>query len=202
MKILVVLAHPDIGSFNHAIAAKVRDTLLQDGHQVVFHDLYAEKFEPELPAREIPRIADLPPTIQQQCRELAEAEGLVFIHPNWWGMPPAVLKGWIDRIVRPDVAYRFLEDDKGEGVPVGLLKAKSALIFNTSNTAIERERDVFKDPLETLWKNCILGLCGVTNVYRRMFCVVVTSSQKQREEWLEEAMQTTRQYYPPDEERS
>jgi len=53
------------------------------------------------------------------------------VHPNWWGQPPAILKGWIDRILRPGVAYQFLEGDAGEGVPVGLLKAETALIFNT-----------------------------------------------------------------------
>jgi len=44
------------------------------------------------------------------------------------------LKGWIDRIFRPGVAYEFNEGDKGEGIPVGLLKAKKAIVFNTSNT--------------------------------------------------------------------
>ena len=53
--------------------------------------------------------------------------------------PPAILKGWIDRVMRPGVAYEFLEGDSGEGVPNGLLKAKTALVFNTSNTPEDRE---------------------------------------------------------------
>jgi NAD(P)H dehydrogenase (quinone) len=63
------------------------------------------------------------------------------------------------------------------------LKAKTAIVFNTSNTEREREKNVFGDPLETIWKNCIFGLCGVKNFYRKMFSIVVLSSQEQRKEW-------------------
>ena len=65
------------------------------------------------------------------------AEGIIIIHPNWWGMPPAILKGWVDRVMRPGVAYEFLEGDSGEGVPRGLLRARRAIVFNTSNTLPE-----------------------------------------------------------------
>jgi len=186
MKISVILAHPVDGSFNHAIASRAVKVLKRDGHDVFFHDLYQERFDPILTGAEIPREAPQPPVIQQHCREVAEADGIVIIHPNWWGQPPAILKGWIDRVIRPGVAYEFLEGDKGEGIPKGLLKARAAVIFNTSNTPEERERDVFGDPLETLWRNCVFGLCGITSVHRRMFTVVVTSSAAERVLWLQE----------------
>lgn len=109
---------------------------------------------------------------------------------------PAILKGWIDRVIRPGVAYEFLEGDNGEGIPNGLLKAKSALIFNTSNTETQRELKVFEDPLETLWKNCIFNLCGVSDFYRRMFNIIVTSSEEQRKEWLYEVKKTVEKYFP------
>ena len=118
------------------------------------------------------------------------------VHPNWWGQPPAVLKGWIDRVVRPGVAYRFLEGDGGEGIPVGLLKARSALIFNTANTPERRELAVFKDPLELLWRNCIFELCGVAEVFRKVFSVVVTSTDAERASWLAEAAAVTDRFYP------
>lgn len=124
------------------------------------------------------------------------AEGIIIIHPNWWGQPPAILKGWIDRVIRPGVAYEFRENDKGEGVPRGLLRAKAALVFNTSNTETEREQKVFGDPLEAIWKNCIFDLCGVTNFYRRMFNIVVTSTEEQRKEWLSEVGQMIDEYFP------
>lgn len=196
MKISVILAHPVAGSFNHAIASRAVKVLKRSGHDVVFHDLYQENFDPVLTGAEVPREAALPPAIERHCREIAEADGIVVIHPNWWGQPPAILKGWVDRVIRPGVAYEFLEGDTGEGIPKGLLRARAAVVFNTSNTPAERESSVFGDPLETLWKNCVFGLCGIENVHRRMFTVVVTSSAARRAQWLNEVEDTMSLHFP------
>lgn len=184
--ILVILGHPDPDSFNHAIARSVCSALA-DRHHVIFHDLQSEGFDPLLPPSEIPETDDLPAVVERHCRELKEADGIVIVHPNWWGQPPAILKGWVDRVFRPGIAYRFEEGDGGEGVPVGLLNAETALVLNTSNTPDARERDVFGDPLEAIWKRCIFDLCGVRTVRRRMFNVICTSTADQRRQWLEEA---------------
>jgi NAD(P)H dehydrogenase (quinone) len=196
MKLSVILAHPDPQSFNHAIAQTAVETLQQNGHKIVFHDLYAEKFDPLLLTEEIPTEATLSLELEEHCQEITSAEGIIIVHPNWWGQPPAILKGWVDRVFRPGLAYKFLEGDKGEGIPVGLLKAKAALVFNTSNTPPKREQEVFGDPLQLLWKNCIFDLCGVKTFYRKMFCVIVTSTAVQRVRWLEEVKETVQQYFP------
>lgn len=196
MRISVILAHPDERSFNHAIANKVVTQLETNGHTVLSHDLYKERFDPLLICDEIPKDASLPGVIREQCEEIAKADGIVIVHPNWWGQPPAILKGWVDRVIRPGVAYEFLENDSGEGVPNGLLAATAAIVFNTTNTDPEREQTVFGDPLETIWKNCIFGLCGVTTFHRRMFGIIVTSSEEQRSEWLDEAGKTIDSFFP------
>ncbi len=190
MKISIILAHPNVGSFNHAIAEAAGSALVGSGHEVSFHDLYQEGFDPILPSEEIPKDGDVDPPIQKHCDEIASVDGIIIVHPNWWGMPPAILKGWIDRVIRPGVAYEFLEGDSGEGVPQGLLRANKVVVFNTSNTFPERERQVFGDPLEALWKNCIFGLCGVKEFYRTTYSVVVTSSPAQRKAWLEDVKET------------
>ena len=187
MHLLVILAHPDPTSLNHAIARTVVDQLGQNGHIVILHDLYAEQFDPVLASAEMPKEADLPQSLRVHCEELERAEGIVIVHPNWWGQPPAILKGWVDRVIRPGRAYAFEAGDAGEGVPKGLLRAKAAVVFNTSNTMAEREMQVFGDPLETTWRNCIFALCGVHTFYRRMFGVVVTSTERERKQWLAEA---------------
>ena len=198
MNVLVLLGHPTPESFNHAMAHTVVGELAAGGHVVAFHDLYAEGFDPVLTGAEIPRDADLPPSVARHCAELAAADGIVIVHPNWWGMPPAVLKGWVDRVVRPGTAYEFEETDSGEGVPVGLLKARRVLVLNTGNTPILRELDVFGDPLQGLWKDCVFGLCGVREFHRRYFTVVCTSDDAKRRSWLEEARQLARDLFPPD----
>jgi putative NADPH-quinone reductase len=194
---LVILAHPDPKSFNYAIAEVVIAALRENRHQIVFHDLHQEGFEPVLPAQEIPEQGILSPGIRKYCDDIAAAEGIVVIHPNWWGQPPVILKGWIDRVFRSGVAYRFLEGDSGEGVPVGLLKAKVAIVFNTSNTPANREKDAFGDPLETLWKDCLFNLCGVKTFHRRMFGVMVTSTPALRHQWLDEVKETMGCFFPP-----
>ncbi|WP_414470261.1 NAD(P)H-dependent oxidoreductase [Methanobacterium sp. ACI-7] len=196
MKVLVIVAHPTPGSFNHAIAETAVAKLKENRHEVIYHDLHAENFDPIILSEEIPKNAKIDPIIGKHCRELSSADGIIIVHPNWWGQPPAVLKGWIDRVIRPGVAYEFLEGDNGEGVPNGLLKAKSAIVFNTANTSKEREMNVFGDPLETIWKNCIFDLCGVKNFYRKMYRIIVTSTTKQRKIWLEDVSETVDKYFP------
>ncbi len=197
MKISIILAHPDPGSFNHAIATTAADSLRRNGHEVVLHDLCQEQFPPLLTAAELQKDARLELVVARHCREIASADGIIIVHPNWWGMPPAILKGWIDRVLRMDVAYRFVANDKGEGVPVGLLKAKTAIVFNTANTPDDRERTVFGDPLETLWKRCVFDLCGVKNVQRRTFSVVVTSTPEQRARWLADVRKIVAHIFRP-----
>jgi putative NADPH-quinone reductase len=196
MKISVILAHPHPGSFNHAIAEAAAATLRESGHSVVVHDLYLEKFDPLLTADEIPRNAPLPPVVAAHCSGIATADGIVIVHPNWWGMPPAILKGWVDRVLRPGVAYRFDEKDSGEGIPIGLLNTKAVIVFNTSNTPALREQEVFGDPLERIWKDCIVSFCGVPVFHRRMFGVIVTSTAEQRTAWLEEVHQLMLDVFP------
>ncbi len=196
MKVLAILAHPSKGSFNHAIAQTALSVLRKNGHEVCYHDLYEENFNPVLPGSEISEGCLNDPAIARHCEEASEADAFLIVHPNWWGQPPAILKGWVDRVFRVGVGYRYQEGDDGSGVPLGLLKAKLALVFNTSDTLPERETEVFGDPLETLWKNCIFGFCGVPEFFRKTFSVVVTSSQDRRRQWLREVEETVGGLFP------
>lgn len=196
MKISVILAHPDKTSLNHAIARTAIERIKENGYGVSFHDLYAENFDPLLFGHEIRKDSVLPKVVKEHCEEIRQAQGIIIIHPNWWGQPPAILKGWIDRVIRPGVAYEFLEGDSGEGIPRGLLSAKAAIVFNTSNTGIEREQQIFGDPLETIWRNCVFGLCGITVFHRRTFRIVVTSTEGERRKWLLEVRETIDRLFP------
>jgi NAD(P)H dehydrogenase (quinone) len=97
----------------------------------MYHDLYRENFDPVINTSEIPKNGQIDEIIKTHCDDLVKSDGIIIIHPNWWGQPPAILKGWIDRVIRPGVAYEFEEGDNGEGTPLGLLKAKAGLVFNT-----------------------------------------------------------------------
>ena len=184
VKVSIILSHPSPGSFNHAIATAASETLQARGVVVALHDLYAEQFDPIYTAAELPRDAALPAVIEQHCRELGEADGVVIIHPNYWSRPPAMLCGWVDRVIRPGRAYRFVPDGKGGARPEGLLKVKTAIVFTTANTPDEIDQSVYGNPLEIHWAKVVFGLCGVPCV-RRSFSSVITSTPEQRAAWLD-----------------
>jgi putative NADPH-quinone reductase len=85
MNISIILAHPNPGSFNHAIANTAADTLRQNGHEVILHDLCREQFPPLLSTAEFQKDAKLEPEVARHCGEIASADGIIIVHPNWWG---------------------------------------------------------------------------------------------------------------------
>lgn len=196
MNISVLLGHPYGESFNAAIAAAVVETLERNGHTPLFHDLYKEGFDPLLSGGEVVGDAAGDDLVALHQREIREADGIVVVHPNWWGQPPAVVKGWIDRVLREGVAYGFPEGDNGGGLPIGLLKARAALVFNTSNTPKEREETVFGDPLQHIWKDCVFDFCGVRVFDRIMFRVIADSAAADRRGWLDEVRRMVSAVFP------
>jgi putative NADPH-quinone reductase len=188
MLTLIVVAHPSPTSLSHAMASAAQQILGRRGYECAVHDLYAEHFDPVQPTGEGGNTTSSSLLVEQHCSELARADLILVFHPNWWGQPPAILKGWIDRVFRLDTAYGYPAGVGFEGVPVGLLRARHAIVVNTSNTPAEREAIEFGDPLETLWKRCVFGLCGVSSVMRRMYAPVSGSTARQRAVWLAEVM--------------
>ena len=193
MHILSILAHPRSNSFCHAISSRVRSTLVAAGHTVDHHDLYAERFDPCLTAQEAYTIGDTledalarasDPVLHRHREAIRRADGLVVVHPNWWGKPPAILAGWMDRVLVPGVAYRL---DTPEGLPDGLLRLTHALIINTSDTPAEREANDLGDPLESIWRACVLPFCGVQSHARLVFRPVNGSAMADRHTWLDQS---------------
>ncbi|MEV7995236.1 NAD(P)H-dependent oxidoreductase [Streptomyces sp. NPDC086077] len=188
MRVGVYLAHPRGGSFNHALFEAVVGELRGRGCDVVTHDLCAEGFPAGVAAEETGTVEAAgragDPQVALHRGEVATLDALVFVHPNWWGMPPAVLVGWVQRVFVPGVAYKL---GSAEGEPAGLLRAGRALVLNTSDTPAEREASEFGDPLERVWRACVLPYVGVVDVRRVVFRTVSGSGEDLRAEWLARA---------------
>jgi NAD(P)H dehydrogenase (quinone) len=196
MKVLVVLGHPSAESFNHAIAAAAVKALEANGHDVMFHDLYAEGFDPVLTQAEYAEAEVSNLVIKAHCDEVTAADGFVIIHPNWWGQPPAIVKGWADRVLRYGVAYVFEKKDEEE-IGIGLLTgARKALVLNTCMTPEDVDRAHYGDPLENLWKNCVFAFCGLTDFHRRYFRMVQAVPPEARQEMLDEVKAAVDQLFP------
>jgi NAD(P)H dehydrogenase (quinone) len=184
---LVVVCHPDQQSFNHALASAAVTALEAGGFEVQLRDLYAEKFDPIISMAEMRGGAAADDQVRKHIDLLRSADLLVIVHPNCWGSPPAMMKGWMDRVFALDAAYAFEKGADLGGIPKGLLQTKAAVVFNTSNTSEERESRDFGDPLERIWRDCLLGYCGISTVNRKVFRIVATSSRSLRAAWLAEA---------------
>jgi NAD(P)H dehydrogenase (quinone) len=199
--LVLLLAHPRADSYCHAIAERIGERLLDLSHEVRSHDLYAELFDPIMPAFEShisgPAIESTlaredDPLVALHREELRQAEGLVVVHPNWWGMPPAILTGWINRIVVPGVAYRLAE---ATGHPEPLAPVQQLFVVNTSDTTDEREATLYGDPLASIWGRCIAPYLGSPQVTRRVLRPVSSATSQQRSDWLDEVETLTTQTF-------
>jgi NAD(P)H dehydrogenase (quinone) len=108
MLVLVVYCHPLTDSYGHALFDAVTTSLEGAGHRVIATDLYRENFEPALRQDERrayyhkPYPAD---AVSAHAADLRRAEGIIFCFPQWWFSPPAMLKGYFDRVWAPGVAF-------------------------------------------------------------------------------------------------
>ena len=109
MRAVVVHCHPVEGSFSSALRDAAERGLRSAGHDVTVLDLAAEGFRSVMSRREWESYAsgtgDLPPDVVHHVEAVRTAEILVFTYPTWWSGVPAQLKGWLDRVMLPGVAF-------------------------------------------------------------------------------------------------
>jgi NAD(P)H dehydrogenase (quinone) len=114
MRILVVYCHPVPESFCASVKNSTVEALQRAGHQIDLLDLYAEGFNPVMPMEErrIYNSMNKPEdcAYPDHVRRLKDAEGIVFVYPTWWYGMPAMLKGWLDRVWIPGVAFNINPD--------------------------------------------------------------------------------------------
>lgn len=160
MKHAVVLAHPAPDSLNAAIAATYAETVRDLGHQVVVRDLYAMGFDPCLKAAEIPGpgAPEFGADVAAERAELADADVLVFVYPIWFNGPPAILKGYVDRVFGMGFGFKA-----AFGGTEPALTGRRLLSFTTSGAP-----DAWMDQtgalegLKRLFDAHLAGTCGLT----------------------------------------
>lgn len=179
-KILLILAHPDKESFCGSLAdayereaensgAEIRRTNLGDlNFDVVLHKGYKE-------------IQTLEPDLQKAQADILWAEHLVFVYPIWWGNIPALLKGFLDRVILPGFAFKYRENSSWWDK---LLRDKTARLITTSDAPNFYFNWVVGKPAHRAMKKATLEFCGIEPVKITSFGSVRFADEKKRESWL------------------
>lgn len=177
---LVILCHPNLTGFNQAVAAAAA-AALKATHDVDLLDLYREGFDPVLPAAELPRKFSFDDQVQRYNRLVQEASAYVVVHPDWWGGPPALLKGFIDRVFRPGVAYDFEGYEFLSKSKTALFEGRRAWVFTTT----DNPRPDGEDPSAVLWKKNVFAYCGIPDAEVHTFYDTYNSGYEDRHAWIE-----------------
>lgn len=161
MRCLVVRAHPLDDSLCATLARRAVACLEAAGHEVAVEDVYAEGFAPGLTAEERASYYAGPyaaAAVQAQADRLLAAEGVVLVFPTWWFGPPAILKGWFDRVWAPGIAYDHA-DDLGAIRP-RLHGLRRMLAVTTLGSPWWVDRLILRQPVKRVLKTALVGTCA------------------------------------------
>jgi NAD(P)H dehydrogenase (quinone) len=184
MKYLILYAHPNSKSFNHAILETVQDELQKAGEKVSVRDLYAQDFNPVLSANDLADMMQgkLQPEVKAEQEFVRSADLLVVIYPLWWAGMPAILKGYIDRVFTEGFAYRIVGPDLE-----GLLKGKKVLLITTTGAPQEmyEASGMFKSMAQTTGEG-IFQFTGMELIEHKYLCAIPYLTDENRKKMLEE----------------
>lgn len=203
MHIHFVYAHPEAQSYSNALLAKAKSVLDEDGHSFDVSDLYGEAFNPVLARHDFTSTADpdyFSVQVEQSAAEeqnafsadiareqdrVAKADVLVFIFPLWWGGPPAMIKGWFERVM----SYGFGYVD-GARYDRGLFRGRSALLCIPAGGTRERFMDGGTygtiDRVLYPFKHCALEYMGLNVLDDFIAYAAPRVSEEQRQIYLSE----------------
>ncbi len=184
MQILVVYAHPNTASFNHALSHVVLEEAKAKGHDVKLLDLYQEDFSPVLTGEDLGRIAagNTPDDIRAQQELVRWADLIVFSYPIWWTGMPAILKGWIDRTLTYGFAYVAKN-----GQIKGLLSDTRVIVVNTTGTPTSYyDQSGMSDAMRKTSDEGIFRFCDMVVLDHIFYGSVPSVSDDVRDGYLED----------------
>lgn len=185
MNVVVVLAHPNKDSFNHAVARRALATLQRAGHDAQLLDLYALGFTAAMsPDERAAYHGDQPvldPMVSQHVALLRKVDALVFVYPTWWSSLPAILKGWLERVMVPGVAFTFDDDGKVQSALRHVRRIAGISTYGSSRMYVRAIND---NGRRTLTRALRLT-CGIRTRCRWLGLYSIdTATNEKREEFL------------------
>ncbi len=183
MNVLIILGHPRTDSLCGALADAYGAGAREAGTAVRRLDLAKLDFDPDVHTPS-PNQQPFENDIREARELILWAEHLVFVYPTWWGTLPALLKGFLDRVLTPDFAFNTCEGGTGYQ---GLLGGRSAQLITTMDTPPLIHRLIYRQPGRNAMARATLGFCGIRPVRSLVCGSVKDSSLQQRQRWLEHA---------------
>lgn len=186
MNVLTVIAHPVPTSFNHAIRQEVEAGLAEAGHEVKVADLYAEGFQPAMIEADFAQFTGdpLPIAIQAEQARVEWSDAMIFIFPLWWWSMPAIMKGWIDRVM----SYGFAWKDPRDPDSAGMRHRKIIVMITAGDDAAGLAKRGYDTALHTQLNVGTWDYCGFKDVTTRIFYGVTPgASEALRVGYLAEA---------------
>jgi len=132
MRTLIILGHPDKKSFCGSLADSYEKGAKEKGGEVARLNLGDLKFDPIL-RHGYNKIQTLEPDLVEAQRLLKWANNIVFVFPVWWSAPPALMKGFIDRVFLPGFAFKYRENSNNWDK---LLTGKKSRLILTSDAPV------------------------------------------------------------------
>ena len=183
-KIFIIYGHYSDKSFNAAIKDEFIKTVKENGNEVDLVDLYKENFNPVF-AGEKPDAVVL-----DHQKRIENSDVIVLIAPIWNFRMPAILEGWIDKVLSPPWAFRFKKIFGNYGYPVGNLTGKKAIVFCTYGSPQFAIRTFFLNMPTKRLRRGVFNICGIKDViYKRYFAVPFVSDNK-RKKFLDDVKET------------
>ena len=182
-RVAVIVGHPAADSWCGALADSYAAAARAGGHEVRMVQLAQLDFDPSLHAG-YRQIQALEPDLLAAQATLAWAEHLVIAYPIWWGSVPALLKGFLDRILLPGFAFKYRP---GKAFPEQLLRGRSAQLLVSMDTPPWYFRWVYRMPGIVQLKKTTLEFCGIAPVKVAAFGPLISSSPALRASWLVKA---------------
>ena len=187
-KYFIIYGHYDDSSFNAAIRDTFVESATNAGHKVDLVDLYKEKFDPVFAGEEPDA------TVIDHRKRIEDSDTIVLIAPIWNFRMPAILEGWIDKVLAPPWAFTFKQLVGNYGYPLGKLADKKAIIFCTYGSPRLAVTTFFLNlPIRRL-KRGVFHICGIRKIlYKRYFAVPFVTDYK-RKKFLEDVKKTARNF--------
>lgn len=178
--ILVINGHPDKESFNQLIADRYIDTAVSFGANVRSLMLGELDFDPNLKYGYRKRM-ELEPDLLMALDNILWSDHLVWVHPLWWWSYPAVMKGFIDRLFLPTIAFESRDD----GSYNKLFSGRTARIICTADTSEEDYIEQYKGSAFLQLKEGTLEFCGITPVYTTYLSPIYQVGKERLDYYLE-----------------